>query len=71
MRTFVGPDSNITFEEVFNPLILQLPNMDSLSICMRNGGFEIRTRTRKVINHERVEVQINVYRIMDGEVEKL
>lgn len=40
MKLDVQEEGLVRLQEVFNPIVLQSENGETLSICMRDGGFE-------------------------------
>lgn len=40
MKTTVTEEGLIKFEQVFNPIVLETEKGETLSICMRDSGFE-------------------------------
>lgn len=40
MKTTVTEEGLIKFEQVYNPIVLETEKGETLSICMRDSGFE-------------------------------
>jgi hypothetical protein len=60
MKLSVDPDFLFVMEEVFNPILFKTDIGETLSICQRDGGFELITQKNNIVRH---------YIVKEGEIE--
>jgi hypothetical protein len=46
MKTTVTENGIIQLEEVFVPIVLKTPDGETMTVCMRDGGFEINYQNK-------------------------
>lgn len=70
MEIDVTEKYNIVFKKVFDPIHLITENGEEIIICMRDNGFEFKTRNLSV-KHDGNEKYYNDYRVEDGIVHRV
>ena len=61
MKILINEEKLIELKEVYNPIVLNAEKGEKISICMRDGGFELRYNSKLYIIHHGEVNEIKEY----------